>query len=64
VITIGVDAHKAVHVAVAVDDAGRDIGQWRGRNSVVGWKELQPVSRLGNVILVEGHNLPNKPPCT
>ncbi len=40
-ITIGVDAHKAVHVAVAVDDAGREIGQWRGRNSVVGWKDLQ-----------------------
>jgi transposase len=50
VITIGVDAHKAVHVAVAVDDAGREIGQWRGRNSVVGWKELQRwAADLGDV---------------
>jgi transposase len=39
-ITIGVDAHKAVHVAVAVDEAGREVGQWRGRNSGAGWRDV------------------------
>lgn len=39
-ITIGVDAHKVVHAAVAVDDAGRDVGHWRGQNSPAGWREL------------------------
>ena len=32
-ITIGVDAHKQVHVATALDDAGRDLANWRGPNS-------------------------------
>lgn len=36
-ITIGVDAHKRVHVALAVDEAGREIGDWRGPNSAEGW---------------------------
>lgn len=39
-ITIGVDAHKRLHVAVAVDEAGREIGGWRGPNSPAGWQEL------------------------
>ena len=39
-ITIGVDAHKRVHAAYAVDEAGREIGQWRGANSASGWQEL------------------------
>lgn len=39
-LTIGVDAHKRVHAAVAVDDGGREIGQWRGPNSVDGWQAL------------------------
>jgi transposase len=39
-ITIGVDAHKRVHVAYAVDEAGREIGQWRGTNSAPGWRTL------------------------
>jgi transposase len=39
-ITIGVDAHKRVHMAVAVDGAGREIARWRGPNSPVGWQEL------------------------
>jgi transposase len=39
-ITIGVDAHKRVHVAYAVDEAGREIGQWRGANSASGWRQL------------------------
>ena len=36
-LTIGVDAHKRVHAAVAVDAAGREVGQWRGPNSAQGW---------------------------
>jgi hypothetical protein len=36
-ITIGVDAHKRVHAAVAVDEAGREVAQWRGPNSPDGW---------------------------
>ena len=39
-ITIGVDAHKRVHAAVALDEAGREIGQWRGSNTAAGWQEL------------------------
>lgn len=39
-ITIGVDAHKRVHVAYAVDDAGHELGQWRGPNSAAGWRQL------------------------
>ena len=44
-ITIGVDAHKRVHVAVAVDDDGRELDQWRGPNSVAGWHDLQTWAR-------------------
>jgi transposase len=40
VITLGVDAHKQVHVAVALDAAGRERGRWRGPNSQRGWEEL------------------------
>jgi len=40
-ITLGVDAHKQVHVAVAVDDAGRELDQWRGENSADGWRSLR-----------------------
>lgn len=40
VITIGVDAHKRVHAAVAIDEAGREIAQWRGPNSPAGWQQL------------------------
>jgi len=39
-VTIGVDAHKRVHVGIALDDAGQEIGHWRGPNSVVGWESL------------------------
>ena len=39
-ITIGVDAHKQVHVAVALDEAGRTLQQWRGPNSPEGWQQL------------------------
>ena len=36
-ITIGVDAHKRLHVAVALDEAGREVTTWRGPNSPTGW---------------------------
>jgi transposase len=39
-ITIGVDAHKYVHVALALNDAGREVGDWRGPNSEQGWADL------------------------
>ena len=39
-ITIGVDAHKSVHVALAMDEHGRHLGEWRGPNAVVGWNDL------------------------
>ncbi len=39
-ITIGVDAHKRVHMAVALDERGREIAHWRGDNSVTGWEAL------------------------
>jgi hypothetical protein len=31
-ITIGVDAHKRAHVAVAIDEGGRELAHWRGTN--------------------------------
>jgi transposase len=39
-LTIGVDAHKQLHVAMAVDDAGRVVDRWQGPNSAAGWDEL------------------------
>lgn len=39
-ITIGVDAHKGIHVALALNDAGREVGDWRGPNSDQGWEDL------------------------
>jgi transposase len=39
-IIVGVDAHKSVHVAVALDDAGQEIGQWSGPNHAAGWQSL------------------------
>jgi transposase len=40
-VTIGVDAHKRVHVAVALDAAGRELGVWKGANSGRAWQELR-----------------------
>lgn len=37
---IGIDAHKHVHQAVAIDAAGREQGRWRGANTPAGWDEL------------------------
>lgn len=39
-VTIGVDAHKRVHHAVALDPAGRVLGSWRGTNSPASWHQL------------------------
>jgi transposase len=40
VITVGMDAHKRVHAAVAVDAAGRELAHWRGPNTARGWQQL------------------------
>src|SRR4051794_26308779 len=37
---IGVDAHKSVHVALALDADGTVLGHWQGPNSPTGWSEL------------------------
>ena len=39
-ITLGVDAHKEVHVAVAVDEQGRRQDAWQGPNSEPAWQEM------------------------
>jgi transposase len=39
-ITIGVDAHKGLPVAVALDAAGRELARWQGPNSHRGWADL------------------------
>jgi transposase len=38
VITIGIDAHKRLHVAVALDESGREIGRWQGANTDDAWR--------------------------
>jgi transposase len=44
-ITIGVDPHKQVHHAVAVDGLGTAQGEWRGENSPAGWAALRGWAR-------------------
>ena len=39
-ITIGVDAHKRLHVAVALDQSGRELARWQGTNSQSGGTAL------------------------
>ncbi len=39
-ITLGVDAHKTLHVAVAVDEGGRLLDTWQGPNSESAWQEM------------------------
>lgn len=39
-VTIGVDAHKSVHQAVALDDTGAILGSWRGANTPARWQQL------------------------
>ncbi len=39
-VIIGIDAHKGMHAAVAVDASGTILGEWKGRNTATGWHEL------------------------
>jgi transposase len=39
-VTIGVDAHKAVHQALVLDDTGAVLGAWRGANTPEHWQQL------------------------
>ncbi len=39
-VTIGVDAHKAVHQALALDAAGTILGSWRGATTPDYWQQL------------------------
>ncbi len=39
-ITIGVDAHKRIHVALAINAEGHEISKWQGANSPGGWQTL------------------------
>jgi transposase len=36
-ITVGVDAHKTMHVGVALDEAGKVVSEWTGGNTVAEW---------------------------
>ena len=45
-ITIGVDAHKRLHVAVTIDSSGQEIESWRGPNSPARWARLQEWRRV------------------
>jgi transposase len=40
-ITIGVDAHKRLHVALALDDAGQQLSEWRGPNDPTSWESIR-----------------------
>ncbi len=52
-ISVGVDAHKRVHQGVALDEAGREVGEWRGANSPDGWQQfLQWVTGLQEARMV------------
>jgi hypothetical protein len=52
-ISVGVDAHKRVHQGVALDDAGREVSQWRGANTPEGWQHfLQWVASLAETRMV------------
>lgn len=39
-ITIGVDAHKGIHVALALDAEAHELSKWQGANSPGGWQAL------------------------
>ncbi len=39
-ITIGVDAHKRIHQAVALDGTGTVLGSWRDANTTDNWQHL------------------------
>lgn len=53
-IVIGVDAHKRLHVAVAINEQGQSLSEWRGANGPAGWEafvgwaqSLGPDRRIG-----------------
>lgn len=37
---VGVDAHKSIHVAHAIDDAGKPLRSWQGKNSPAAWSDF------------------------
>jgi hypothetical protein len=39
-ISIGVDAHKTMNAACALDDAGKELECWEGPNTEAGWQGL------------------------
>jgi transposase len=39
-VVIGVDAHKRIHVALALNDSGQEVGRWHGANHPAGWRDL------------------------
>jgi transposase len=39
-IAIGVDAHKRIHVALALDARGQELSRWQAINSPEGWQDL------------------------
>ncbi len=51
-ITIGVDAHKRMHVALALDDAGQELGQWPGGPGAYGEGEPPSAVHLNSHIEV------------
>ena len=40
-LTIGVDAHKRVNMAVAINASGREVARWGGANGAEGWRQLR-----------------------
>lgn len=47
-ISVGIDAHKRLHVAVALDEHGRELDHWRGPNHERGWLDFSAwLERLG-----------------
>ena len=49
-ITVGVDTHKDIHVAVALDGRGRRLGTLNVPTSPAGYKELVGWARTGSVL--------------
>ena len=46
VITIGVDPHKHLHVALAVGDSGQELASWQGQNNPEGWNRASSSESL------------------
>jgi transposase len=39
-IVVGVDAHKQLHVARALNEVGKLLGNWQGSNTIEGWEKF------------------------